>query len=355
MNLLKVLLLPIAWIYGWGVRIRHWLFKIGVLKSTSFNFPVIGVGNLSMGGTGKTPVIEYLIRLTSKHYNVATLSRGYGRKSSGFVKANQFSSYQDIGDEPLQYFKKFGKKLIVAVDEKRKRGIQYLISEEKSLDLILMDDSFQHKYIVPGLSILLTDFHNLYMNDYLFPAGTLRDTVSQAKNADIIVVTKGPKVLSPIERENITELLKIERNQKLYFSYLVYSDFELVPGTKEKEIPEKITQIVLFTGIANSYPLQEHLYTKCSELNVIDYPDHHSFRRKDLQHIRKVFDNKISKNKILVTTEKDAMRLINSPYLSELIDVPVYYMPVRVELQNPDNEEFNNQILEYVKKNKRNR
>jgi tetraacyldisaccharide 4'-kinase len=355
MNLLKIFLLPIAWVYGWGVRLRHWMFKVGILNSTSFNFPLIGVGNLSMGGTGKTPVIEYLIRLTSKKYNLATLSRGYGRKTTGFLKANQFSSYQEIGDEPLQYFKKFGKEIIVTVDEKRQRGIQNLISEEQTLDLILMDDSFQHKYVIPGLSILLTDFHNLYMNDYLFPAGSLRDTVSQAKYADIVIVTKGPKVLSPIERERITELLEIKEPQKLYFSYLLYSNYELVPGTKEKEVPEEITKIVLFTGIANSYPLQDHLRSKCKELTVIDYPDHHSFRRKDLQYIRKVFDEIISPKKILVTTEKDAMRLINSPYLSELLDLPVYYLPVRVEFHDPDKGEFNDQILSYVEKNKRNR
>lgn len=355
MNLLKVFLLPVAWVYGWGVRLRHWMFKLGILKSKSFNFPIIGVGNLSMGGTGKTPVIEYLIRLTSEKYNVATLSRGYGRKTTGFLKANQFSEYQEIGDEPLQYFKKFGKKIIVTVDEKRQRGIQNLISEEQTLDLILMDDSFQHKYVIPGLSILLTDFHNLYMNDYLFPSGTLRDTRSQAVKADIIVVTKGPKVLSPLVRENVNELLKIKIHQKLYFSYLTYSDFVLVPGTKVKDFPDPLNQIVLFTGIANSYPLQEHLWTKCSELTVIDYPDHHTFKRKDLQHIRNVYDDIISPKKILVTTEKDAMRLINSPYLSELLDLPVYYMPVRVEFQNPDKGEFNEQILSYVDKNKRNR
>jgi len=356
MSPLKILLLPFSWMYGWGVRIRHWLFNIGILKSESFEIPLIGVGNLSLGGTGKTPTVEYLIRLLIGEFNIATLSRGYGRITRGFLIANQFSTYGEIGDEPLQYFKKYIKasNITIAVDENRRRGIQYLIGNNKSLEVILLDDAIQHRYVKPGFTILLTDFHKLYKNDYLLPAGTLRDTVSVAKNADVIIVTKTPKVLSPITRDNINELLKPAQYQKLYYSYITYGDFVALPTTEDINLPESINTILLFSGIANSYPLQEHLRDKCSELIVIDFPDHHAYTQKDLQKIRKVFDDVFSKKKIVVTTEKDAMRLMNSPYLSELKFLPVYCVPIEIEMHEPDKQEFNDQILNYVRKNRRN-
>lgn len=356
MSALKFLLMPFAWLYGWVIRFRHWLFNTGILKSQTFDIPLIGVGNLSMGGTGKTPTVEYIIRLLVNKFHIATLSRGYGRQTKGFLLANQFSHYSDIGDEPLQYFKKFKKaaNVKVAVDEKRKRGIRQLMDNNDLLDVILLDDVFQHRYVKPGLSILLTDFHKLYRNDYLLPVGSLRDTVSVAKNADIIIVTKSPKVLSPITRENIIEILKPASHQKLYFSYLTYGNFIALPSTDEIKLPESFNTILLFTGIANSYPLQEYLMDKCNELKVIDFPDHHAFKPKDLLKIRNMFDDIFTSKKILVTTEKDAMRLMNSPYLSELKFLPIFYVPVKIEMHNPDKLEFDNQILNYVRKNRQN-
>jgi tetraacyldisaccharide 4'-kinase len=294
------------------------------------------------------------VRLLVGENKMGILSRGYGRKTRGFIIGDQFSEHGNIGDEPMQYYRKFKKKVIVAVDEKRTRGVRHLMTNDKDLDVILLDDVFQHRYIKPGLSILLTDYHKLYMNDYLFPVGTLRDTVSSAKRADIIVVTKAPKVLSPITRENITELLKPSANQKLYFSYLKYREFVPFPGTQTAKIPDKINSIVLFTGIANSYPLQEHLRFLCDDLVVIDFPDHHVFKRKDLIHVRQTFDDIYRSKKILVTTEKDAMRLITSDYLRELDEVPLYYKPVEVKFHKPDRDDFNQQILNYVNANRRN-
>ncbi len=354
MKSLKFLLFPLAWIYGWVIRLRHWMFNKGILPSKSYAIPLIGVGNLTMGGTGKTPMVEYLVRLLEKNNKVAILSRGYGRKTAGFLIGDQFSQHGNIGDESMQYYRKFGKKVTVAVDEKRRRGVQHLMANDKNLGVILLDDVFQHRYVKPGISILLTDFHKLYMNDYLIPVGTLRDTVNVAKNADIIIVTKAPKVLSPITRQNISELLKPRKHQKLYFSYLKYKDFVPVPGTQAKQVPEKINSIVLFTGIANSYPLQEHLRDLCFDMIVIDFPDHHVFKRKDLQRVRKTFDDIYRSKKIVVTTEKDAMRLMTSTYLRELDSVPLYYKPVEVNIHKPDKEEFNQQILHYVTENRRN-
>lgn len=353
MDFWKVLLLPFAFIYGFVVRIRHWMFNVKILKSKSFPMPIIGVGNLSLGGTGKTPMVEYLIRLLSGNKKLAVLSRGYGRSTKGYFVADQYSGYKDIGDEPMQYHNKFIKSIKVAVCEKRRKGIRNLMQDDYNLDIILLDDSFQHRYVKPGLSILLTDFHKLYMEDYLIPAGTLRDVVSQAKRADIIIVTKTYRVLSPITRRRIESILKPQESQSLYFSYLEYGELISFPGCKEITISKHINTIVLFCGIANSYPLQEYLRDMCVELIVIDFPDHHSYRKKDIQLVLKKYDDEFTKNKIIITTEKDAMRLIKSEYIRKLNDYPLFYIPIEVKLHGEDEQNFSNQIEEYVRENKR--
>jgi len=350
----KIILFPFAWLYGWAVRFRHFLFNKGILRTESFALPVISVGNISTGGTGKTPLIEYLIRLLITDSKIATLSRGYGRKTKGFLIGNQFSMYKDIGDEPMQYIRKFGKKIIVAVAERRREGIQNLMENDSSLDVVLMDDAFQHRYVKPGVSILLTDFHKLYKEDYLLPVGSLRDTRHATKRADIIIVSKSHRVLSPITRKRITDILKPEQHQSLFFSYLEYGDFVPLFENGKNTIPDDLNSIILFSGVANSYPLQEHLHNLCIELHVIDFFDHHAYRKKDIDLIMKKYDDAFTRKKIIVTTEKDAMRLINSPYISTFQNLPVFYKPVKVKLHQPDEEEFDNLILKYVRQNKRN-
>jgi tetraacyldisaccharide 4'-kinase len=350
----KIILFPFAWIYGWAVRFRHFLFNKGILKTESFPMPVISVGNISVGGTGKTPLIEYLTRLLHKDFKIATLSRGYGRKTKGFLIGNQFSYYKDIGDEPMQYLRKFTGKIEVAVAEKRTEGIRNLMENDPLLEVILLDDAFQHRYVKPGISILLTDFHKLYREDYLLPVGSLRDTINATKRADIIIVTKSYKVLSPITRKRITDILKPEDHQSLYFTYLKYGGYKALFDTYDTVVPEKLSSIILFSGVANSYPLQEHLHHLCNELHVIDFYDHHVYRKKDIDLIIKKYDEVFTRKKIIVTTEKDAMRLKNSPYISAFQNLPVYYKPVRVKFHKPDGEEFNKQIIDYVRKNKRN-
>ncbi len=324
MGFWKLLLLPFAGLYGLIVRIRHWMFDINILKSYTYEIPIIGVGNLSVGGTGKTPMVEFLIRLLSDENKLAVLSRGYGRKSKGYLVANQYSGHKDIGDEPMQYHYKFKGEAKVAVCEDRRAGIENLMQDDESLDVILLDDSFQHRYVKPGLSILLTDFHNLYLEDYLLPVGTLRDVISEAKRADIIIVTKTYKVLSPITRRRIKSMINPEEHQSLYFSYIDYEGFVPLPGFEDIKMPKSINTIVMFCGIANSYPLQEYLRDFCIELLVIDFPDHHVYSKKDIQLIAQTFNDVFSRNKILVTTEKDAMRLIKSEYIRDLNDLPVF-------------------------------
>ncbi len=348
----RIIFLPIAIVYGFFVKLRHLFFNIGILKSTSYKIPVIGVGNLVMGGSGKTPQIENLVRLLTPEFRVAILSRGYGRKSKGYIKADQYSIYSDIGDEPMQYYRKFNKNVVVAVDGRRRRGISNLMSDKDLHDVILMDDSFQHRYVKPGISILLTDIHKIYKKDYLFPVGSLRDTISAAKRADIVVVTKTNKVFSPITRRNITNLLNLEQNQKLYFSYIEYGNFTPFFTNNKIKFPRNLNTILLFSGIANPYPLQEHLRLKCMNFVAMDFPDHHQFSRSDLIKIRNKYEDFFTKNKIIVTTEKDVMRLINSPYISELNNLPVFYIPMEAKIHKKDREEFNNQIINYVRKNK---
>lgn len=354
MGFWKLLLLPFATIYGLIIRLRHWMFNVNILKSKSYDIPIIGVGNLSLGGTGKTPMVEFLIRLLYDNYKIAVLSRGYGRSTKGYLIANQYSGHKDIGDEPMQYHHKYKNDVTVAVCEDRRVGIENLLQDNSLLDVVLLDDSFQHRYVVPGLSILLTDFHNLYMEDYLLPVGTLRDVVSEAKRADVIIVTKTYKVLSPITRRRIKSILKPEEHQSLYFSYIDYDEFTPLPGQERNKVPDKLNTIVMFCGIANSYPFQEHLRDYCNDLIVIDFPDHHIYSKKDLQLIKNTFTDVYTRNKILVTTEKDAMRLVKSEYIRELNDLPVFYVPIQIKLHGLDQSNFSNQIKKYVRENSRN-
>jgi len=317
--------------------------------------PIIGVGNLVLGGSGKTPHIEHLVRMLHKDFKIAILSRGYGRKTKGYIKADQYSKYEDIGDEPMQYYRKFHSNVIVAVDSNRRRGISNLMDDKDVHDVILMDDSFQHRYVKPGLSILLTDAHKLYKQDYLLPVGKLRDLSSESKRADIIIVTKTHRVLSPITKRNIESVLKPEAHQKVYYSYISYGNFTPLLEVNKGMIPKEINTILLFTGIANPYPLQEHLRDKCSELIAVDYPDHHSYTKADMVSIKDKFEALFTRKKIIITTEKDAMRLINSPYLSELNNLPVFYLPIEMKIHKQDREDFKNQIVNYVTENKLNR
>lgn len=353
MGFWKLLLLPFASLFGLIIRIRHWMFNRGILNSESYEIPIIGVGNLSVGGTGKTPLVEFLIRLLYDDSKVAVLSRGYGRNTKGFLIANQYSGHKDIGDEPMQYHNKFKNEVKIAVSEDRRIGIENLMQDDENLDVILLDDCFQHRYVKPGMNILLTDFHNLYMEDYLLPAGNLRDVVHQAKRADIIIVTKTYKVLSPITRRRIKGILKPEDHQSLYFSYIDYGDLTPLPGSSITKVPKKISTIVMFCGIANSYPFQEYLRDLCVDLLVIDFPDHHTYSKKDLQMVAQTYNDAFTRNKIIITTEKDAMRLVKSEYIRELNSLPVFYVPIEVKLHGLDQSNFSNQIKKYVRENKR--
>lgn len=340
-------------IYGIITFIRNKCYDWGIFKSTGFDLPVISVGNLSMGGTGKTPHVEYLINLLNEDFKIAILSRGYKRKTKGFLLADKQSTSLDIGDEPLQIVRKFSK-TNVAVDESRVHGINEIIKRIPETEAIILDDAFQHRAVKPGLSILLTDFQNLYPEDYTFPVGTLREFRLGAKRADIIMVTKTDKTLSPITVRRITGLIKPREHQKLYFSYIRYGKLTPLPGMTTPLPEGNINTVLLVAGIANVYPLQEHVLQMTTNLETLKFDDHHRYTPKDYQKIRENFENIFSKNKIIITTEKDAMRMA-IPEMPELLsDLPIYYIPIEIKIHKEFRKDFNDQLKQYVRENKRN-
>lgn len=351
MEFLRLLVLPFSLLYGLVISIRNLLFELKILPSEQFPLKIISVGNLSAGGTGKTPHVEYLIRLLSPETTLCTLSRGYGRKTKGFIAASKKDDALSIGDEPMQYYKKFSN-ISVFVDENRRRGIKNILSNNPSIRALLLDDAFQHRYVKPGLSILLTDYHKLYYNDYLIPSGTLREPIRGAARADIVIITKTPKVLSPFVRRKIVNDLKLKPHQKVYFSYIKYGQIHALWKADFKFLPEKkYSHILLFAGIANPYPLQDQLRKHCNELTTMLFPDHHQYTLSDLEVIKRNFDDLYSRNKLLITTEKDAMRLITDELMGKAIQMPVHYLPIEVDFHGGDKSQFDEQIRTYVNKN----
>lgn len=350
---MRLLLLPISLLYSIAIRFRHLLYDSGIIRSRSFDFPVICIGNLCLGGSGKTPHTEYLIRLLKENYRIGVVSRGYKRDTKGFLKADQDSTSTDIGDEPMQY-KKFFPDIAVAVAERRAEGIERLLSTDDSIDLILLDDAFQHRRVRPGYNILLTDYSNLYCNDYLIPAGTLRDIRSAAARAHAIVITKSPSILSPYTEKEIRESIKLMPNQKLFFSYIHHKKLVALTDTAKDIKKDRYSTIVAFCGIAQPEIFETHLRTMCSDLRITTYKDHHKFTEKDIDSLISSYQSCIGNNKIMVTTEKDAMRLIKSPYLSKFKDIPLYYTPIEVRFHNTKESHFDEEIMQYVRSHQTN-
>ncbi|TDE04652.1 tetraacyldisaccharide 4'-kinase [Flavobacterium hiemivividum] len=340
MILLRKILFPFAILYGFITSIRNFLFNQGIFKSYSFDLPIIAVGNLSVGGTGKTPQIEYLIRLLSEQYKVATLSRGYKRKSEGFILADGGSNAEILGDEPFQFYTKF-KNIQVAVDANRKNGIEKLLSQPQKPEVILLDDAYQHRKVKAGYYILLSSYGDLYCDDFILPAGNLRESRSGAKRANVIVVTKCPADLSEVEMASIKNKLKIGVNQELYFTTIAYDEF-IYSETGVRAVKDiKSSDKLLLAGIAKPGSFFEYLKT---EKDVcMSFPDHHHFSESDIIDIK----NK-SLNKIIITTEKDYVRLQGRIPADQL-----FYLPIRSQFLVRDND-FRKTIMNYVGTSTRN-
>lgn len=318
MIFLRKILYPLSLLYGLITSVRNFLYNINLLKSIQFKTPIIVVGNLSVGGTGKTPQIEYLIRLLQNEYKVAVLSRGYKRKSKGFILADETVSAEIIGDEPYQYFKKFPN-IVVCVDVDRINGIQQLEALENPPDIILLDDAFQHRKVKTRLNILLTPYNDLYVDDVMLPTGNLRENKFGAKRAQVIIVTKCPVNISENERIKISKKLNPSLNQQVFFTKIEYDD-EL-KGVSNLNLSDlEKTEILLVTGIANPMPLALYLTSKKIKFKHLKYPDHYHFKESDIATISKEFKFLKSNKKIVLTTEKDYVRIFaklpNLKYIS---------------------------------------
>ncbi len=359
-------LTPLSWLYGLGVMIRNILFDCGVLRSERFDIPVISVGNITVGGTGKTPHTEHLIRLLSPTRQVAVLSRGYKRQSRGYRLATADMTMRDIGDEPFQMKHKYPQ-IHMAVDKNRCEGIRRLCGADvhPATEVILLDDAFQHRYVVPGINILLMDYHRLIYFDQLLPAGQLREPQSASQRADIVIVTKCPTNITPMEEHGIARSLEMQPWQKLFFTTFRYTRLRhFISGDEMPldELQSRRYNVVLLTGIASPQQMEYDLRKLCNFI-PIHFPDHHNFSRKDLQlledTVRDVSLN--ARPTLVITTEKDAARLADLQHegtlnkvLSEKTLRSIYLLPVEIDFLDGQTKAFNQIILDYVRKHSRN-
>jgi len=340
----RILLLPFALLYWFGISIRNWLYDNKISRSSSFGLPIICVGNLSVGGTGKSPMVEYLVRLLNPKYKVATLSRGYKRKTKGYALATADSTALEIGDEPMQFHQKFPD-IAVAVGEERLVAIPQLLHDRPDTEAIILDDAFQHRAVKAGLNILLTEYSNLFTRDFYLPTGDLRDLKSQYKRAQIIVVTKCDPSLSIEEKEKLAGEIHPKKDQSLFFTSIQYDKpYHILTGSGCSITEE--TSVLLVTGIANPAPLKAWLERHSREYNMLQYSDHHKFTIDDLNEMKRKFDGIEGSNRIILTTEKDAVRLLK--FGSEIKDWPLYVLPVRHDFLFGEQQSFDQSVHDFI-------
>ena len=352
------LLLPLSWLYGIGVNFRNKLFDWNILKQHTYKIPIICVGNITVGGTGKTPHIEYLIRLLGTKYKVAVLSRGYLRKSKGLIIVETDSEVSKVGDEPLQIKKKFPETIVV-VDRNRRNGISKIMQMAERPDVILLDDGFQHRYVKPSLNVLLIDSNRPVFKDKLLPAGKLREPLYGMSRASIVLVTKCDPNMQPLDFRIFANGLDLYPFQSLYFTTFVYGNLKPVFDSDRDEIQLddlRKKHVLLITGIAFSKPIEDKLELKTYNLHKLTYPDHHAFDKGDVETIKKRFDEVEDDDKLIVTTEKDAIRLRAMDFIDDELKSRIYYLPIRVQfLKQEQKESFNKKILNNVRSYKKNK
>ena len=345
---------PFAWIYGWVTAIRNLLFDWGLLESREYDIPVISVGNITIGGTGKTPHIEYLVRLLAPKYKVAVLSRGYKRKSRGYVLATADTPMKMIGDEPWQMVQKFPD-IYVAVDADRRNGIERLMNdpETKDVQVILLDDAFQHRYVSPGRNILLTDYHRLITQDMLLPAGRLRESAHGKERANMVIVTKCPEDMSPMQYRIIAESLQLRPYQHLFFSTVKYGKMINLHTHELRSMSEmRKHNVLLITGIGCPKQMNMDMEKRFTSVKSIDFRDHHYYSQSDIQTIAEEL-NDMPEPKIIITTEKDTTRLMTMDSLPEDITKHIWVLPIGIRFMQEKNRMFNDKITGYVQKNLR--
>jgi tetraacyldisaccharide 4'-kinase len=345
MKTLRWLLFPFSLLYGLVVIIRNWCYDGGILKSRKFKLPVISVGNLDVGGAGKSPMTEYLVNLLKNDYKLATLSRGYGRKTKGFLTVTTNSTVDQVGDEPLQFKHKFPD-ITVVVCEKRVKGIKELTHTH---GLVLMDDAYQHRAVKPGLSILLFDYNRINEPHLLLPAGNMREPFSGRWRADIIIISKCPEQLPPAEQQMIAEKIRPLPYQTLFFTSIIYRALRDLDGKKSDIVLDDATTVFLLTGIANSKPLVQHICKYTSKFIHHNYPDHHRFSLKNISKLADEFSACGAQKKVIITTEKDAQRLVEHELFSLVKTLPFLVMPIQVQFLNNEGQQFDQLITDYVR------
>lgn len=340
----RILLLPFSFLYWMGISIRNWLYNKNIFKSTSFGLPLICVGNLSVGGTGKSPMVEYLVQTLKDRFKVATLSRGYKRKTKGYALANVNTTALDIGDEPMQFHLKFPD-VPIAVGEERLLAIPQLLHDKPDTQAIILDDAFQHRQVKAGLNIVLTEYNNLFTRDFYLPTGDLRDVKSSYKRAEIIIVTKCKPGLTIEDKEKLVKEINPGKQQKIFFTAIEYGQlYQLI--SNEKYQLDAATEVLLVTGIANPRPLKRLLEEHSNSYQMIQYADHHIFTIDDLKEIKQKFEAIHSTNKIILTTEKDAVRL--AKFNADIVDLPLYVIPVRHHFLFEEGNEFNREVIDFI-------
>lgn len=342
---IRILLFPLSLLYWLVIWIRNRLFDSNVFKSTNFNLPIICVGNIAVGGTGKSPMVEYLVRNLRESYKVATLSRGYKRKTAGYALAKESSNALEIGDEPMQFHIKFPD-VAVAVGEERMVAIPQLLHDRPDTAVIILDDAYQHRTVKPGLNILLTECSNLYTRDWYLPTGDLRDERSSAKRADIILVTKCPSTLSSEEKDSIRAEIAPLPHQEIFFSTIRYGTLYHISNRTTYHINEQV-EVLLVTGIANPKPLKKLLDEYTKAYYELTYNDHHIFTIDDLKDIKKRFNSIQASHKIIITTEKDAVRLVK--FQQELQEIPLYVIPIEMMLLFNEGPRFNHLVTSFIR------
>ena len=342
----RFVLFPLSVLYGFIIWLRNKFYDKNFFRSVSFNFPIICVGNLSVGGTGKTPMVEYLVRLLKDEYKVATMSRGYKRKTKGFAIANESTTALDIGDEPMQFYKKFND-ITVSVAEERLVSIPQLLHDKPGTRVIILDDAFQHRQVKAGLNILLTEYRDLFTRDFILPAGNLRDMKSSYKRAEIIIVTKCKSHLTEEEKNKIIGEINPLSHQKIFFTKIEYgSPYHLFNKQEKFLSPE--TNILLVCGIANPKPIKDILNTYAATYDMMRFRDHHIFNMDDLKDIKNQFEQIDTQNKIILTTEKDGVRLVK--FENELKDLPVYVFPIRHKILFGEEAQLNMIVTDFIKR-----
>lgn len=342
---IRILLFPFSLVYGAVIWLRNRLFDKNVLKSSSFNLPVICVGNLSAGGTGKSPMVEFLLRILQSHMKVAVLSRGYKRKTRGYALAGAGTTALEIGDEPMQFHLKFPA-VTIAVGEERVVAIPQLLHDKPDTQVIILDDAFQHRTVRAGLNIVLTDYNNLFTRDWFLPTGDLRDEKNSYKRADILVVTKCRADLSLSEKTTILEEIRPLSHQHVFFSSIRYGKPYHILHRHELPLAGSM-EILLVSGIANPVPLKKYLQEVSKTYYEILYSDHHIFSIDDLKDMVKRFENIQAANKIMLTTEKDAVRLVK--FEQQLKELPVYVIPIEVQFLFNEEQAFSDIITKFIK------